>query len=126
MQRGMGRIVTFFDEAIKTSLINGKNWDHVCSEIIKHLPPNIYVSVDIDGFDPKLCPNTGTPVPGGLEFYQFVHLLKEIVSSGKKIIGFDLCEVSPGRDDWDANVGARILYQLCNWTAVSQKKLSLR
>lgn len=125
MQRGMGRIVTFFDEAIKTSLINGKNWDHVCSEIIKHLPTNIYLSVDIDGFDPKLCPNTGTPVPGGLEFYQFVHLLKEIVLSGKKIIGFDLCEVSPGRDDWDANVGARILYQLCNWTAVSQKKLAL-
>ena len=123
MQRAMGRIVTFFDHDVKSLLLNGKSWDQICADIIKHLPSNIYMSVDIDGFDPKLCPNTGTPVPGGLEFEQFVYLLKKIVMSGRKIIGFDLCEVSPGRDDWDANVGARILYQLCNWTAVSHKKL---
>jgi agmatinase len=123
MRRAMGRVVTFYDDDIKSSMVMGKTWDHVCSEIIKHLPSNIYISVDIDGFDPKLCPNTGTPVPGGLEFEQFVYLLRKIVMSGRKIIGFDLCEVSPGRDDWDANVGARILYQLCNWTAVSHKKL---
>jgi agmatinase len=126
MQRAMGRVVTFYDEDFKSLMLNGKSWDHICADIIKHLPANIYLSVDIDGFDPKLCPNTGTPVPGGLEFNQFVYLLKKIVLSGKKIIGFDLCEVSPGKDDWDANVGARTLYQLCNWTAVSHKKLVVR
>ena len=83
-------------------------------------------TLDIDGFDPKLCPNTGTPVPGGLEFHEFVYLLKKIVLSGRKVIGFDLSEVCPGNDDWDANVGARVLYQLCNWTAVSHKKLVVR
>ena len=123
MQRAMGRIVTFYDDDMKSSMLNGKSWDQICSEILKQLPSNIYMSVDIDGFDPKLCPNTGTPVPGGLEFHQFVYLLQKIVLSGRKIIGFDLSEVSPGHDDWDANVGARILYQLCNWTAVSHKKL---
>ena len=126
MRRAMGRVVTFYDYDIKSSLLTGKSWDSVCTEIIKHLPPNIYISVDIDGFDPKLCPNTGTPVPGGLDFNEFVYLLKKIVLSGKKVIGFDLSEVSPGKDDWDANVGARILYQLCNWTAVSQTKLAVR
>ena len=126
MQRAMGRVVTFYDDDIKSSKVIGKTWDHLCSEIIKHLPPNIYISVDIDGFDPKLCPNTGTPVPGGIDFHEFVYLLKKIALSGKKIIGFDLCEVCPGNDDWDANVGARVLYQLCNWTAVSQKKLVVR
>jgi agmatinase len=126
MNRAMGRVVTFYDDDMKASMLNGKSWDHICVEIIKHLPANIYLSVDIDGLDPKLCPNTGTPVPGGLEFNQFVYLLKKIVQSGKKIIGFDLSEVSPGHDDWDANVGARILYQLCSWTAVSHKKLVVR
>jgi len=65
-------------------------------------------------------------VAGGLEFYQAVHLIKKLVLADRKIIGFDLCEVSPGPDDWDANVGARILYQLCNWCAVSQKKLTVK
>jgi agmatinase len=126
MQRAMGRVVTFYDNDMKSLMLNGKNWDHICADIINQLPSNIYMSVDIDGFDPKLCPSTGTPVPGGLEFDQFVYLLRKIVLSGRKIIGFDLSEVSPGRDDWDANVGARILYQLCNWTAVSHKKLVAR
>lgn len=81
------------------------------------------MSFDIDGLDPKLCPNTGTPVPGGFEFHQAVFLIKELVKSGKKIIGFDLNEVAPGADDWDGNVGARLLYQLCNWMAVSNGKL---
>jgi len=126
MQRAMGRIITFYDHDMRSSMLSGKSWDNVCTEIIKHLPPLLYISVDIDGFDPKLCPNTGTPVPGGIEFHEFVYLLKKIVLSGRKVIGFDLSEVCPGNGDWDANVGARILYQLCNWTAVSHNKLVVR
>jgi len=125
MQRAMGRVVTFYDEDIKSSLYKGKNWDSICDEVVRQLPSLVYISFDIDGLDPKLCPNTGTPVAGGFEFQQIIYLLKKIVTSGKKIIGFDLNEVAPGNDDWDANVGARLLYQLCNWTAVSQKKLKL-
>ncbi|WP_276373624.1 agmatinase family protein [Chryseolinea sp. H1M3-3] len=124
MQRAMGRVVTYFDEDIKEKLYGGRTWDALCDEIIGQLPKYVYISFDIDGLDPKLCPCTGTPVPGGLEFYQAMHLIKKLVESKRKIIGFDLCEVSPGRDDWDANVGARVLYQLCNWCAVSQGKLS--
>jgi agmatinase len=124
MKRAAGRVVTFFDEDIKTHLYNGKSWDAICDAIIKELPELIYISFDIDGLDPKLCPSTGTPVAGGFEFQQMVYLLKKIVKSGKRIIGFDLNEVAPSdNDDWDANVGARLLYQLCNWMAVSNKKL---
>lgn len=123
IQRGVGRIVPFYDEDIKAALFEGKSWDKLCAEIIKQLPANVYISFDVDGLDPKLCPNTGTPVAGGFEYQQMVYLVKKIVLSGKRIIGFDLCEVAPGKDDWDANVGARILFQLCHWTAVSQGKL---
>jgi len=126
IQRAMGRVVTFFDEDLKEKMYKGKSWDMVCDEIVAQLPKNVYVSFDIDGLDPKLCPSTGTPVPGGLEFHQAIHLIKKVVSADRKIIGFDLCEVSPGHDDWDANVGARVLYQLCNLCAVSQKKLMLK
>jgi agmatinase len=126
IQRAMGRVVTFLDEDLKEKIYKGKTWDDICDEIIAQLPKNVYISFDIDGLDPKLCPSTGTPVAGGLEFYQAIYLIKKLVLADRKIIGFDLCEVSPGHDDWDANVGARILYQLCNWCAVSQKKLKLK
>lgn len=125
MKRAGGRVVTFFDEDIKQHQYEGKSWDAICDVIIKELPELVYISFDIDGLDPKLCPTTGTPVAGGFEFHQAVHLIKKVVKSGKRIIGFDLNEVAPnGRDEWDANVGARLLYQLCNWMAVSNKKLT--
>jgi len=62
-------------------------------------------------------------VPGGLSFREVDYLLNMLAQSNKKIIGFDLCEVSPGKDnEWDANVGARILYKLALYTNLNQKK----
>ena len=79
-----------------------------------------YVSFDIDGLDPKNCPNTGTPVVGGLETEQVCYLLRKIIGSGRKIIGFDLSETGVGdNNEWDANVSARILWKLCNFLVVS-------
>ena len=125
IDRAMGRVVTFFDQDIKDKLYEGTSWSAICDQIIAQLPPLVHISFDIDGLNPKLCPNTGTPVPGGFEFEQVIFLVKKLVRSGKKIIGVDINEVSPGNDDWDANVGARLLYQLCNWMAVSNGKLNL-
>lgn len=107
------RVSTFFDREIRKSQFRGKNWDQICHEIVAELPQKVYVSVDIDGFDPKLCPNTGTPVAGGLEYEEGMHLFNVLKASGREIIGFDLNEVSPGESDWDGNVGARILFHLC-------------
>ncbi len=112
------RIDVFFDHQLKENRFNGITWNEQCDLIISRLPENVYISFDIDGLDPKLCPHTGTPVPGGLDFFEVNYLLKKLVESGRKIIGFDLCEV--GNNVWDANVGARILYKLCNWTGRSQ------
>lgn len=123
MKRGMGRIVTHYDQDLKEQLYEGKSWAAICEKIIADLPKEVYISFDIDGLNPKLCPNTGTPVAGGLEFEQAIYLVKKLVKSGRKIIGFDLNEIAPGSDDWDANVGARLLFQLCNWMAVSQGRL---
>jgi agmatinase len=115
------RITTFYDADIKHQQYEGKTWKDICNDIIATLPTNIYLSIDIDGLDPKLCPNTGTPVPGGFEFEQIVYLIQKLVESKRQIIGFDINEVSPGEDEWDANVGARLLYKISNMCLVSNK-----
>jgi agmatinase len=116
-----GRIRLYTDAALKSALFSGKTWEHLCLDIIQCLPENVYISFDIDGLDPSLCPNTGTPVPGGLSFPETVFLLKKITESGRKIIGFDLVEVAgtAGADAWDGIVGARLLYKLCGSALVS-------
>lgn len=117
------RIRCFTDIELKRNQFEGKTWKKQCEEIIASLPANVYISFDIDGLSPSLCPGTGTPVPGGLEFREIDFLLHMLATSNKKIIGFDLCEVSPnGENDWDSNVGARILYKLCLYTSLNQKK----
>jgi len=117
-------IRTFFDVDNKRRMLKGTSWSQIVAEIMQTLPQNVYVSFDIDGLDPALCPNTGTPVAGGLSFDQALYLLGEIAASKRKIIGFDLNEVSPGDDglsEWNGNVGARILFKLCGWTIVTNK-----
>ena len=117
------RVTAFFDEHIKSKVFNGVTWDSICKDIVNELPQKVYISFDIDGLMPDLCPNTGTPVPGGLSFEQAVYLLKQVVKSGKTIIGFDLCEVNISETDWDTNVGARLLYHLCNLTGASNGRM---
>ncbi len=108
------RVVTFFDHELKNAMFNGIHWSAICRQIVEELPKNVYISFDIDGLVQTFCPNTGTPVPGGLQYEQAVYLLNEIITSGRQIIGFDIVEVAPGKDEWDAIVGARLLYKLCN------------
>lgn len=122
IENSKGRVKAFFDKDIKEAQFLGATWNDTVNEIIAELPNTIYISFDIDGLDPKLCPNTGTPVPGGFELEQIFYLFKKIREKGIKIIGFDLNEVSSGskgNDCIDPIVGARALYKLCNLLAVS-------
>src|SRR5690606_26297980 len=90
------RIATFFDNKIKERMYEGDTWKTICDEIVDQLPQKVYISFDIDGLDPKLCPNTGTPVPGGFEINEIFYLIKTLKASGRDLIGFDLNEVSVG------------------------------
>jgi len=108
------QIVQYDDYLLAAEEFEGKSWGKQSMEILSNLPERVYVSFDIDGLSPELCPNTGTPVPGGLSFQKAVYLLRKLVESGRRIIGFDVSEVAPGADEWDANIGARIIYKLCN------------
>lgn len=120
------KIIPYFDHTLSIRRSNGTSWSAMTQEIIQNLPNKVYLSVDIDGLDPALCPNTGTPVAGGLQYNDLLHLVRQLVHSGKKIIGMDLVEVSPhpdGKNDWDCNVASRLLYKLSGWLLASQKKI---
>ena len=115
-----GRIVTFYDSGIAALKEEGVPFARIADEIVAALPSDIYLSWDIDGLDPTLCPGTGTPVPGGLSWNEAIGLLRAIRRSGKRIVGLDLCEVSPGETEWDANVGARLLYKMIGFALLTQ------
>lgn len=115
VKKAQNKIAVFYDEEIKSKLYFGTPWKKICENIINKLPEYVYISFDIDGLNPHLCTGTGTPVPGGMEYKEAIYLIKILVKSGRKIIGLDLCEVAPKENDkdWNGNVGARVLYNLC-------------
>jgi agmatinase len=126
------RVVQFTGADLAEAGFEGVTWAEQCDRIVAELPRRVYVSFDIDFLSPEFCPGTGTPVPGGRTFDEAVYLLRRVVDSGRRIVGFDLCEVAPGsmmssgmrdiptiftsavpRVGIDAVVGARILFALC-------------
>jgi len=115
------RIITYFDKEIKERQYEGQTWKAIADEIVDHLPQKVFISFDIDGLDPKLCPHTGTPVQGGFESEQIFYLFKRVLQSGRNLVGFDLNEVGVSRDEWDENVGARCLFKLCNLMVSANK-----
>lgn len=126
MRRSKGRVRCFFDQELRDRGFDGGprgTWKSICRDIVRALPRTVHVSFDIDGLSPELCPDTGTPVPGGLSFAEASHLLHALARSGRRIVGFDLCEVAPDRGggEWNANVGARVLYKLIGATLASRR-----
>ncbi len=115
IENSAGRIRLFSDQALHEARFTGTTWAAQTVAIVDSLPENVYISFDIDGLDPALCPHTGTPVAGGLQMEEALYLIKQVVLSGRELIGFDLCEVAPGNDEWDGTVGARLLYRLASW-----------
>lgn len=117
---GDSRVVTHYDYDWFLRLSRGERLEAVCEQAVADLPRHVYVSFDIDGLDPSMCPGTGTPVAGGLSFHAAALLLHTLARAGKRVVGFDLNEVCPHaarEDEWDANVGARVLYKLCGAAA---------
>ncbi|MEJ0106987.1 MAG: arginase family protein [Bacteroidota bacterium] len=90
------RVTTYLEKEIRHRMYEGETWKQIAEEIVSRLPHQVYISFDIDGLDPKLCPYTSTPVPGGFEMEQLFYLFTKIIQSGRHIIGFDLTEIGVG------------------------------
>jgi len=89
-----------------------KGFQHCFNEVLSQVSSDYYLSIDIDGLDPSFCPNTGTPVPGGLSFLDMKYALLQLSNTQNQMIGFDLSETGP--DAYDANVAARITAMCCS------------
>ena len=80
-------------------------------DLPEDFPEHVYVSFDVDGLDPSIMPATGTPVPGGLGYYQALHLVEHALK-GRRCVGFDVVELAPdGNAAWDFTA-AQIVYRL--------------
>ena len=112
-----GRVRTLFDHEWASARLDGRDLRALIRKHLASLPKHVFVTFDVDGLDPTLCPNTGTPVPGGLSWHEAMLWLEELARSGSTVVGLDVNEVNPGdagpaEDSWDAIVGARLLYRL--------------
>jgi agmatinase len=121
-----GRVRTIFDHELAEARFGGQDLVTVVRRSLEPLPEEVYVTFDVDGLDPTLCPGTGTPVPGGLSWHEAMLWLGELARSGRRIVGLDLNEVAPSpvadpeRDSWDAVIGARLLYRMIGFALVSR------
>lgn len=112
-----GRVRTLYDRRWARARMGGEDLRALARKWIARLPKTVWVTFDVDGLDPALCPGTGTPVPGGLQWSEALMWLELLSKSGRRVLGIDLVEVAPsptapGTDSWDANVGARLLYKM--------------
>jgi agmatinase len=82
------------------------NWQE---RVIEQLAADVYVSIDLDVFDPGIMPSTGTPEPGGLDWYQVTGLLRKVAAS-RHIVGADVSELCPSDNPAPDFLGARLIY----------------
>jgi agmatinase len=88
------------------------NW---ISKAISKLSEKVYVTIDIDVFDPSIMPSTGTPEPGGLLWYEVLNLLRAVFEQ-RDVIGFDVVELCPNEDNKAPDfLAAKLIYRLLSY-----------
>lgn len=112
--KNANNIFTYF----AANIIDRDDW---MDDAISHLSENVYITIDVDVFDPAYVPATGTPEPGGLDWYQVIKFLN-LVSKKKKVVGFDAVELCPipGQIASDFFV-AKLLYKLMGYTIMQKR-----
>jgi agmatinase len=84
------------------------------------LPQDVYITVDLDGFDPSVLPATGTPEPGGLDWYTVNELCRRVLASGRRLVGFDVNELLPQEGQHASNfLAAKLVYRIISMQVAS-------
>jgi len=98
----------FFAEQIR----NNKNW---IDQVINNLSSKVYLTLDLDVFDPSIMPSTGTPEPGGLYWYEILNLLKKVIEK-KELVGFDVVELCPNKYNKAPDfLAAKLIYKILSY-----------
>jgi agmatinase len=94
-----------------------KSW---IAKVLADLSPNVYLTIDLDGFDPAFVPATGTPEPGGLDWIQVTSLIRA-VADHKKIVGMDVVELLPQPGDHASDfLAAKLVYKCLGYIFCQQ------
>jgi len=91
---------------------------------VRLLSDNVYVTIDVDVFDPGIMPSTGTPEPGGLGWYQVLNLLRA-VSKAKRIVGFDVVELCPSNAKAPDFLAAKLVYTFLSYIFANKPRRKL-
>jgi agmatinase len=111
-----GRV--FFAEKI----LNSKSW---IDEVIQTLSNRFYLTIDLDVFDPAIMPSTGTPEPGGLDWYTVLELLRKVIEK-KELVGFDIVELCPDKNNKAPDfLAAKLLYKVLTYKFLTNNKSSI-
>lgn len=93
---------------------NTKNFSWI-KKVIKRLSKNVYISIDIDVFDPGIAPATGTPEPGGFDWYTGLKLFRKVFEK-KNVVGFDIVELLPIKGEFSTDfLTAKLFYKLISY-----------
>ena len=99
--------------------------DNWINKAVSQLTDNVYITIDLDVFDPGIMPSTGTPEPGGLGWYQVMKLLAA-VSRSKQIVGFDVVELCPSRNKAPDFLAAKLIYTLLSYIHANGPRFARR
>jgi len=95
-------------------IVNSKT-DKWADDVAARLTPNVFITIDVDGFDPSIMPSTGTPEPGGLQWYPVLKLLRKIAEK-KRVVGFDVVELAPNPQNHAPDfLCAKLVYKLIGY-----------
>lgn len=100
------KIIKMFD------MLKEQDW---LSVVKKQLSKNIYISIDLDVFDPSIMPSVGSPEPGGIQWYEFLKAIREIIAH-KNVVGFDVVELCPVKGVvWPDFTAAKLIYKILGY-----------
>lgn len=108
------KITTFYAREIRENKYT-KNWQQ---KVVNSLKDNVYITFDVDGFDPSVISATGTPEPGGLYWDETMNLLK-LIGINKNIIGFDVVELASSKNNVSSSFNAaKLVYKIINYAFI--------
>ena len=93
-------------------IYKSKDW---IKKVVAKLSSKVYITIDLDVFDPSIMPSTGTPEPGGLLWYDVLELLKAVADK-KEVVGFDVVELCPNKNDKSSDfLAAKLIYKILSY-----------
>lgn len=101
------------------NIYNNEDW---MEPALERLTDNVYITFDLDGFDPSILPATGTPLPGGLQWYPTLKFIQKVIQS-RNVVGFDVVELCPQADSKVSDVlAATLVYKIITLLEIQSNK----